>query len=356
MTKLKDILDPEKLHEALSKGLIRMQRHPDFPNLVIFNYTDACAWERAWTHETLSCRGLVVDTDDEPTVLARPYDKFFNYDEVPHDPGKMNGPVEVTDKMDGSLGIGFRYRGAWHVATRGSFASDQATWATKWLRENTSHFTAPMGWTPLWEIIYPSNRIVVNYHGYEGLVLLGWRHIRTGKLAGPLDFGDYWRGDRTEVLTSNSLSEVLETAPRENAEGVVVRWLDSGLQLKVKQEDYKRLHAVVTNTTNRNIWQALSGDLSIDLNGVPDEFKVWVEKTAEDLQDQFLRLHESVVSQYAMIRATLPRDMERKTFAMKAKQHPYAAALFKLLDGKSIDKWVWAQLKPETIERPFQES
>jgi RNA ligase len=41
---------------------------------------------------------------------------------------------EVYEKMDGSLGIVFWYRGQWVVATRGSFTSDQANKAREILK------------------------------------------------------------------------------------------------------------------------------------------------------------------------------------------------------------------------------
>lgn len=356
-TYLKDVLNPMKLTEAVTNGLVRKQVHPEFPELAIYNYTETCAWDRAWSHETLECRGLVVL--DGMYVLARPFPKFFNHDEQQHDENLMRGPVEVTDKMDGSLGIGYYHNDMWRVATRGSFASEQARWATNWLYEvylaRHGMFGSRPGWTPLWEIIYPENRIVVNYHGYEGMVLLGWRHIASGQIKGPLDFHDNWAGERTEIMSGSNLFEAVSLPSRDNAEGVVIRWVDTGLQLKVKQDDYKRMHAVVTNSTNRSIWAALAADIPFDLMGLPDEFQSWVLRTKNALEDQHQALVDAVISQYAMVLATLPVDFDRKTFAMKVKQHPYAAAIFQLHDGKSIHAWAWKQLKPEIIERPFAE-
>ncbi len=357
-TKLSDILDPEAVERNVAEGMIRRQTHPDFPELSILNYTEKCAWERAWTLETLSCRGLIVHAGFDPVVLARPFNKFFNHDEGQHNPSLMCGPVEVTDKMDGSLGIGYYHHDMWRVATRGSFASEQAKWATDWLNneyiDKHSMFGSRPGWTPLWEIVYPENRIVVDYHGYEGLVLLGWRHIDTGQVRSPLDFHDNWQGDRAETLEGDSLESALAMPPRENAEGIVIRWTETGLQLKVKQDDYKRLHAVVTNTTNRSVWYALCAGLNpLEMEGLPDEFSEWVRKTTAHLTGAALAINLEASAKFTNIMCRLGGNHTRGDFATLAKMSTYAPALFQLYDGKDITDWCWKQVKPETITRPF---
>ena len=53
---------------------------------------------------------------------------------------ESDAPVEVTDKMDGSLGILYRRPdGVCAIATRGSFASDQALEANKIWSESYSY-------------------------------------------------------------------------------------------------------------------------------------------------------------------------------------------------------------------------
>lgn len=368
-TYLSNVLNTELLKQALEAGHVRTQTHPQHPNLVIYNYTDQCVWDKAWNSATLECRGLIADQNDGE-VHARPFRKFFNYGEGEIPAELAIGAVEVTDKMDGSLGIGYLLNGLGTVATRGSFASDQAQWATKWLREDYNKkrppFQPPEGWTPLWEIVYPQNRIVLDYGLFEGLVLLGWRNIATGKLEGPYEFPDHWWGYRTEVMPAFSLGEALTLEPRKNAEGVVVRWQHSGLQVKIKQEDYILMHGIVTNTTNRRVWEMLSNGLDpLDVEGVPDEFRAWLEKTTWELQREhfnqcvqariaFAGIWEECLKLGLYTVGDLGQDIvDRKEFALRAKEHPRAKALFMLLDGKDIGPWMWGVLKPQEIVRPF---
>lgn len=359
-TTLRYIMDPGKLFDQVAEGYVRQQTHPDHPELAIFNYTEKCAWDKAWTPETLECRGLIVHKGNEPVVVARPFPKFFNWDEREIDPTIVQGRVEVTDKLDGSLGIGYRHKEVWRVATRGSFASDQAKWATEWLHGGYlmrgAKFTAPLNWTPLWEILYPANRIVVDYKGYEGLVLLGWRHMGTGEIRGPEEFHNYWAGDRSDIMPADSFAGALLLEPRHNAEGVVVRWLDSGHQVKIKQDDYKRMHAVVTNTTNRTVWASLAaGEDPTTMENLPDEFMSWVKYTKASLERTHWEKMAEVEIQFAHVLRALNGDHSRKDFAAKAQKSPLAPALFQKYDGKNVSDWCWRQIKPETIERPFAE-
>ncbi|MFD0520246.1 RNA ligase [Paractinoplanes durhamensis] len=209
MTLLADVLDPAELATVVETGLVRRQRHPSLP-LSIYNYTEACQYTGAWTPVTLACRGLIVD--DAGRVLARPLRKFFNHTEA-HAP-QADGQVRVTDKSDGSLGIIYHDGTGLAVATRGSFASDQAIHATELLNKRYADFVPPTGRTVLVEIIYPGNRIVVDYAGLDDLVLLGAVDIATGRTYGPEV--PEWPGPVVESFDYPTFADAL-AAPRATA-------------------------------------------------------------------------------------------------------------------------------------------
>ncbi len=182
MLTLDQLFPPGALESAIADGHVREQTHPTAP-LTIYNYTEVCAFAGAWTDVTLTCRGLIADATRR--VIARPYAKFFNHDQPGAPALALHEPVTVTDKADGSLGIVYAAPDGWAVATRGSFASDQAGHATARLRERYAGWAPPQGFTVLVEIIYPDNRIVLNYAGLDDLVLLGAVEIATGRSFGP---------------------------------------------------------------------------------------------------------------------------------------------------------------------------
>ena len=118
-------------------------------------------------------RGLILDS--EHNILSKPFSKFFNLNETP-ETTISNLPVEVpliTEKLDGVIGILYPEKDKVAIASRGSFDSDFAIWATDWIRkkgyslEDFKH-----GYTYCFEIIYPGSRIVVDYKGRSELVLL----------------------------------------------------------------------------------------------------------------------------------------------------------------------------------------
>jgi hypothetical protein len=65
--------------------------------------------------------------------------------------------------MDGSLGILFYYEDEWIMATRGSFTSDQAIKGLEIVKNNYFLDAFLREYAYLVEIIYPENRIVVDY-------------------------------------------------------------------------------------------------------------------------------------------------------------------------------------------------
>ena len=149
-------MDLKLLHKYESEGLVFSQKHPTLP-LTIWNYSDKVQYEGLWNETLLQCRGLV--TDDEGNVVALPFKKFFNLEENKHTP---TSKFDVYDKMDGSLGILFNYKGEWVFATRGSFTSDQSVKGLE-LLSKYDYQKLHNGYTYLFEIIYGQNRIVVKY-------------------------------------------------------------------------------------------------------------------------------------------------------------------------------------------------
>ena len=68
----------DTLADYIAKGLIIKQVHPTLP-LSIYNYSRTCQYGASWDEITLACRGLVLD--NEGNVIAKPFPKFFNYEE-----------------------------------------------------------------------------------------------------------------------------------------------------------------------------------------------------------------------------------------------------------------------------------
>ena len=155
----------KKLHDGLTReveaGYINVQTHPEFPNLKIYKYSQSAVIERRWNQFTIVARGLILDTYAKQ-VLATPFLKFWNLGEIAPISYFAEKDLRATEKMDGSLGILFYYKG-WRVATGGSFVSEQAQWANKYFNAYIQSDNLDKEATYLLEIVYPENRIVVPY-------------------------------------------------------------------------------------------------------------------------------------------------------------------------------------------------
>ena len=351
--KLNKLLDVDLLQTMVDEGYVRFGTHREFPELRIYEYTAKAMFEREWNSVTTKTRGLIVNWDTQE-ILARPFDKFFNYGE----PAQLhqirldlNDEVEVYDKLDGSLGILYRRPdGHIAVATKGSFHSEQADWATKEIRRYmTTHFD-PEDTTWLFEIIYPENRIVVTYD-FSGLVLLGARDIESGDEFLPEDLLE-WKGRKATRFKYSTLREALEAPPRKNAEGFVVYLPEFDVRVKIKQEDYLKLHKTVFSFGPQYIYDRLDQGQSEEeiLAGLPDEF----HKEAQTLMAGFLlehmRIRALVLRQYQEV---YREGMSKKDFAMAVgeREYSYPQFMFSLFDGyPDHAERIWKSLNPAYIK------
>lgn len=352
-------VDLSRHRELQEQGLLSIQQHPTLP-LLIHNYTQRCQWERAWDDMTVKCRGLI--TDLQGYVVCRPFPKFFNLGEHTAPDSKLppinwRQEFHVTEKLDGSLGILYPTGNGHAIATRGSFVSDQAIRATSMLRRLGTRISDEH--TYLFEIIYPQNRIVIDYGATEELVLLDLVHTSSG-LSAPRRVVESaadllgCRAVATHDLTAEQLANYSSNEP--NREGVVVRFAD-GMRIKIKLNDYVRLHKLITGVNARHIWEHLrDGRLLAELiEHVPDEFMQWVQRIADELDQRYLAIWREASDVLGMTKLRL-RDADRKSYAAAFNCHPdIRAILFLMLDGREFRQAIWKQLRPEstaTFQQP----
>jgi T4 RnlA family RNA ligase len=329
------------LNDYKERGLLYSQIHPILP-LTIWNYTEKVQYESLWDEVTLTTRGLV--TDSSGRVVARPFSKFFNLEEGKHQPTQE---FEVFEKMDGSLGIVFVWQGQVVYATRGSFLSDQSKWMASWGdRYNFSNILVE-GYTYLFEIIYPENRIVVDYGGESRLVLLGVIKTDTGEETSWSDLSlvDGW--DLVKRYDGISDYTLLKGMVENNREGFVVRF-SNGSRVKIKGEEYLRLHRIMTNLSTTAIWEVLSGggDVLSTLTDVPDEFYNKIHQYSNELMDKYTKLEDEYIWIFDLLSKSDVSKI-RSGFAELAKKYKYPAILFRMYDDKDYSEIIWKIIRPK---------
>jgi len=337
----------DALKSLVETKYISVQKHPD-AELYIYNYTQKCQYERLWNSTTKMCRGLILD--NEYNVIARPFPKFFNLEE--HKPEEIpNLPFDVMEKIDGSLGILYNLNNNLYIATRGSFTSEQAVYATKLL--NTKYNSSidmlkiiSEELTVLFEIIYPGNRIVCDYGQKEELVMLTTIKKNTGT-----DCGLY-AADIPLVKYYDGINDIsaLKSLEEENKEGFVIRF-SNDFRVKVKFEEYKRLHRIVTQCSNLTIWEHLKDSKPINelIERVPDEFYGWVKHTMDELSKQY----NEIESECQLIFSNLDYGRSRREYAEYFNEQSYPGILFRMLDEKDYSADIYKLIKPK-FNKPFK--
>jgi RNA ligase len=350
-TYLHDLFDLTMLDDMINDGYVTAREHPNLP-LRILNYTNAASYGKVWNPVTRQCRGLIYNTTTME-VVARPYSKFFNYGETEAAHLKLDIPVIVTDKADGSLAVLYPVPGSHAIATRGSFTSDQAIHATQiWKDRYEPVFTPTPGLTYLFEVVYPENRIVLSYD-IDDLILIGVVNIDSG-LSYPPSAVQNWHGPVVEIFPVTTLAEALAMPPRENAEGVVVHFIGSNERLKIKQLDYIRYHKLIMGLNARAVWEhMMSGaDITELIEPLPDEFHEWVRHVADDITNQVEAELAEINLEYYSIRVALPDRFTRRDFATLATSSKHKWALFLALDGRDIRSELLKRAKPEAFQIP----
>lgn len=353
--KLEELLPDEEIDAAVQSGLVKFRE--DQFGYRIYNYTPKAQYTKGAFDgcAVRMCRGLIVDADG--TIVARPWEKFFNYNQdEAGDIWKFSPYVEVTDKVDGSAGILYIDGiGRPKIATRGSFESDMALHATEVFKTkyaDVCNLDATKHTTFMFEIVYPDNVIVLNYGDLDDLILLGAVNIDNGHYIGPKAAKDIlnWPGPVTKVFKYKTMKEALQAPPRPNAEGLCVRFIDHNTIVKIKQEDYVRLHSVIYSTTERRIWDFMMDKVTLEeiLEPLPDEMYEWVKNTHTNLMRKYNGL---LIRATLDVEAILMNGGDRAEMARFAKEIGASTLVFSIMDGKDTHKQIMKMIKPKNPQQ-----
>lgn len=343
-------INPNDPHALLKKFYAYVQNgkieQTDYNQFAQFNYTRDVNFGKDWDDITKSARGIIFDKITGK-IAALPFPKFFNYGESEkageHAPPLPNLPFTYTNKFDGSLGIVWYnpWNSKWCVNTRGSFQSEQALWAQKYLDERPYFMEkADTNYTYLFEIIYKENIIVVEYP-YEGLVFLTSYHTGTGEEKSDNCLDSFSHAVFAETRKS-SLELINEISTMSGSkEGYVLRY-SNGYRVKIKGDAYRKIHKLrETCTLSNYIDTWLSSNCC---------YPTISYDYPEMLQKQ-LALYQTAVSQYLNTCTSNLAGLwhtansqnalqNRKMFAawvFKNAEPGYRPALFMMFDGKSIN-------------------
>ena len=359
------------LNDGIRDGLIKFQTSP-CERYKIYNYTEKAQFGNdGWNEVTLMCRGLILDVDYN--IIARPFTKFFNSTQPEVDNSQCVGDFTVYEKMDGSLVISTFYDGELIVASRGSFESEQAIKAREIINEKYyDEIKEHDHITYCFEIIYPENRIVVDYGKTVDLVLIGAFNtkenidIRVEHILKP----GFNVVKTYPIYSLEDIPKILEN--KNNFEGFVIRF-DSGYRVKMKSEEYKRLHRLVTGVSKKDIWEfmcTLEHDCNLEdidglsqrficfYNHIPDKLYEFVKDSISEYVEIFFQKMNDACNTFCYVDRICTRKYQAKYIMDNVPE--LSGIIFRMLDigeygvkenFNKYMKYVLKDLKPVGTEK-----
>lgn len=343
-------------------GLLRFDRSDD-GKLTVYTYTDQCVFARAWDDVTRNSRGHIYHMETGECV-AWAIPKFFNLnenEEVQFKDLPWDKPYEVFEKEDGWLGVLYRQDGRFKVASRGSFHSPGATWATEFIQRRDMTFL-PEDVTLIFEIITPEQKIILDYKGLATLVVLCAFNRRTGEEY-PRFMVEEWAQKaalpvvrRYDGLTIHDC--VAMQAAVKDREGFVIR-LHDGRRVKVKMEWYMQIAKVMAGMSPITTWESMKrGKVPNDyLASLPEELRPMAEMYKSTLEGQYAAVADGIKTAALALAKRFAGDKKKLALHMQAEGTPseVRTAAFAASDSKRdvdevIERVVMDRIYPKSNE------
>ncbi len=333
--------------------------YKDFPKddstYRIFNYR-LCSYSDFLESGAMECRGVMFDVTDEPRLVSRPMEKFFNLNENPLTMDlDLSTVVNGELKADGSLISTYMHNGEVCLKSKGSLSSDQALDATAFLEhpdnakfKNELFLIVSLGNTVNMEWCAPYNRVVIAYMEPQ-LTVLNIRANKSGeyidilrlaKHAAPTFSETIDRWVKQLVLTPDvTWPEFVEMIPSmQDVEGYVVL-LESGQRVKIKTEWYLVQHRAKDSINSpRRLFETVLEEATDDLRSLfhddplvilqIEEMEKIVDKIYNHTVDSVERFYER------------NKELERKEYAILGQQELdrkiFGLAMSKFI-GRDVD-------------------
>ena len=344
------------LDEYVDKGLLRRAEDED---LVQYNYSEYCNNNGLWDEITMFNRGNIYEKSTG-NLIAKAMPKFLNLGQLSEEKQKelmLKPKFNLTEKMDGCLGILYMYKGEIRCNSRGSFDNyvtdkiKQLLPKYVMLKKILEHNTLNV------EVISPETKIICNYGDTEELYLI------TAYSNNP-DIGEFSYKElslmgqvmRMPVVKEYHMSwnQLLNFQKESNweQEGYVVRF-ENNERVKIKSEDYLKVAAFKRNLNKHTLWKVWKNDLKqkseIDhvkeyMLSCPDELYPTATKYLEELK-QALEEHKSKVMELV----EMLKDKTNKEVGLYFKENKskYAGAVFSYRNGHNIDSSIIEYIEPK---------
>lgn len=361
--------DPAALEQIQNMG-IQVNTHPRFPNLQQFVYSMIDSYEFKSHPIVCESRGLLLNSADNWSRVAHPFNRFFNLGE----PGAAEidwSTARVQEKLDGSLIVMYYWAGAWHVNTRktpgaGSPVGDWGIsfadlfwrcWDQQYGDAGFDHLVP--GFTYCWELTSPLNR-VVTHNLDERITLLAVRDAQ-GQEQDVQQYQNAFDVVRHyEFGSAEAAAQAAELLDPLNQEGFVV--VDAEFRrIKIKSSHYVAIHHTVTSLNTRSIVELIcngeADEVLVHFPEIQREYQRIADHISSEINtiDRWFEFLQPWAQQVIRNGDRTAESISRKPFSAAVVQHVparYHAAMFALVKQQagSGREWLLKQAL-ETIMR-----
>ncbi|REC60478.1 hypothetical protein DRF65_20660 [Chryseobacterium pennae] len=228
-----------ELELFIKLGYIYKVKHPVYP-IWLYNITKKCKLHKIWNYTTLSCRGLILD--DSGKIIARPFKKFFERNEIyPEVLDLLSEPLHTTDKLDGALGVLYKYKDSYYICSKNNFNHYIGALATDVFYNQLHHLFSKdlKEYTILFEVITLKNPFTVNYTGEDAIFPIAVVNNISAK-------NDFRKLEELEKLEK---FDIISTSK----EGVV-EFYEDGTMIKEKLPDFMNEYRKLKNLKEINFF------------------------------------------------------------------------------------------------------
>ena len=225
------------------------------------------------------------------------------------------------------------FNGRPFFCTRGSFTSEQALKAEEIYLSRYKNVEINQEYTYCFEIIYPENRIVVDYKGVEDVFLLAKIHTKSGKETKIDDCG-FSNVKRVDGFTT---IEEMKQVDTQNQEGFVVRFIDDNFRMKIKFKSYVNLHKS-GYLSYEKVLKILKKGEELPIENVPDEAYDEIKVMVKNIRSQYKNIEETCKTEYEIIMKDAREEAE---IIRKIKTSSNRSILFAMHRGKNCENLIW---------------
>lgn len=318
-------LDMDRVEEGLNNNEIFASEHPEY-DLQLLKYSQQTYYDWNWTPLSVFCRGVVIRNDG--TVVARPFHKFFNHEQLLEKNIELPGErPHVLHKHDGFMFTAFYYDDSWHAATTGALDGPHVERAQRWIdRADTSDW--PEDRTFIFEFLSSSTEFqIVVPHDEDRAVLLAARRRSDGQEWGYDQLHSFAREQTLAIPERFEYDEQQARAMTEKLpgtqEGFVLWYPKSNVRTKIKGETYLKLHKLRSNMSPKGLHDLMTVEGNVpraEIAELPDEFYDEADRIAQTLERQYEQMAEQARSIYRTVTERFDERSDIGQFLQK--NHP----------------------------------